>query len=284
MTALSYTGVTVGYHGSPVLTDVHLDLPPGRRLALAGPNGAGKSTLIKSVVGLADVLGGTARIFGRTPSRARELCGYVPQVGDLDPDFPVTAGQVVLMGRYRKLGWFRPTGAADRRAAREALAQVGLADQSARRFGLLSGGQRQRVLLARAIASQPQLLLLDEPFNGVDTLSQEMILTVLRELTSSGTTLVLSTHDLTLARDFADLICLLNRRQWSVGPPAEVLAAAPLRQAYGGIVTLTDGSPRQGIVTLSDGSPRQGIVTLADGSPRHGIVTLADGSTVLVEP
>ncbi|MEV6305649.1 ATP-binding cassette domain-containing protein [Actinoplanes sp. NPDC051861] len=211
MTALHYTGVSAGYRGAPVVAGVDLEVGPGRKLALVGPNGAGKSTLIKSAVGLAEVLAGTARIFGRSPARARELCGYVPQVGDLDADFPVTAGQVVLMGRYRRIGWFRPTGAADRRAAREALGQVGLGEQAGRPFGLLSGGQRQRVLLARAIVAEPRLLLLDEPFNGVDAVSQDAILSVLRELTAAGAALVLSTHDARLAGDFADSVCLIDK-------------------------------------------------------------------------
>ncbi|RZU53438.1 manganese/iron transport system ATP-binding protein [Krasilnikovia cinnamomea] len=232
--ALRFTGASLGYHGVPVLTGIDLAVPAGQHLALVGPNGAGKSTLIKSVVGLAQVLGGTATVFGRAPGRARDLCAYVPQASDLDPDFPVTAEHVVLMGRYRRIGWWRPTRAADRQAARDALTLVGLAGQAGRRFGLLSGGQRQRVLLARAVASEPRLLLLDEPFNGVDTVSQHAILVALRGLSAAGTAVVLSTHDLALARDLADTVCLVNGRQWAAGPPQHALAADTLRQAYGG--------------------------------------------------
>jgi manganese/iron transport system ATP-binding protein len=233
---LHYTGATVGYRGAPVLTDLDLQLDAGQRLVLVGPNGAGKSTLIKSVLGLAVVLAGAAEVFGRHPAQARNLCGYVPQAGDLDADFPVTAGQVVLMGRYRQLGWWRPTRSADRRAVRDVLGQVGLADLAGRRFGLLSGGQRQRVLLARALVCEPRLLLLDEPFNGVDMVSQDAIVAVLRERSAAGTTLVLSTHDLTLARDLADVVCVLNGRQWSFEPPEAALQPDRLRQAYGGRV------------------------------------------------
>ncbi|MFI7541843.1 metal ABC transporter ATP-binding protein [Actinoplanes sp. NPDC049599] len=232
--ALQFSGARVGYHGTPVLTHLDLDLPAGRRLALVGPNGAGKSTLIKAVLGLAQVLGGTATVLGRSPARARGLAGYVPQLDTLDAGFPVSALQVVLMGRYRRIGWWRPTRAADRRIAREALDRVGLADRAGRRFGQLSGGQRQRVLLARALAAEPRLLLLDEPFNGVDAVSQDAIITVLRELGAAGTAVVLSTHDLTVARDLADQVCLLNGRMWAVGPPGEILTAGPLRRAYGG--------------------------------------------------
>jgi ABC-type Mn2+/Zn2+ transport system ATPase subunit len=239
---LEYSGVSVGYHGTPVLTGVDLRLDAGRCLALVGPNGAGKSTLIRSALGLAPVLGGTARVLGQDPAGARGEAGYVPQTGALDADFPISARQVVMMGRYRRLGWWRPTGAADRRAVRDALDRVGLADRAGYRFGVLSGGQRQRVLLARAIAADPRLLLLDEPFNGVDAVSQEAIVRVLRELTAAGAALVLSTHDLTVARAMADLVCLVNGRQWAIGPPDETLTAGPLRRAYGGhAVDLPDG-------------------------------------------
>jgi manganese/iron transport system ATP-binding protein len=241
-TALHYAGVGVGYHGTPVLTDVELTLTAGQKLALVGPNGAGKSTLIKSILGLVPVLTGTATVLGSTPARARSSTGYVPQTDALDAEFPVTAAQVVMMGRYRRIGWWRPTRPIDRRAVRDALDQVGLADRAGTHFGTLSGGQRQRVLLARAIVSEPQLLLLDEPFNGVDAVSQEAIIRVLRELSATGTALVISTHDLTVARELADLVCLLNGRQWAVGPPAEALAADILRRAYGGnAVDVGDG-------------------------------------------
>ncbi|BCJ40991.1 hypothetical protein GCM10010168_47100 [Actinoplanes ianthinogenes] len=203
---LCFRHATVGYPGAPVLTGLNLELRAGERLALIGPNGAGKSTLIKSVLGLAAVLGGAVEVFGRSPGRAGGLCGYVPQAADLDPDFPITAGHVVLLGRYRRTGWWRPTRAADRRAARDALARVGLADRAEVRFGLLSGGQRQRVLLARAIVTEASLLLLDEPFNGVDAESRQALLTVLTELTTAGAALLVSTHDDALAHQFADRV------------------------------------------------------------------------------
>ncbi|GGK76072.1 metal ABC transporter ATP-binding protein [Mangrovihabitans endophyticus] len=247
--ALRYTGASIGYHGTPVLTHVDLNLAAGRRLVLIGPNGAGKSTLIKSVLGLVPVLDGTATVFGQPPAQARAVTGYVPQTDSLDADFPVTTAQVVMMGRYRRIGWWRPTRAVDRRAVTQALDRVGLADRAGTQFGTLSGGQRQRALVARAVAAEARLLLLDEPFNGVDAVSQDAILTVLRELSATGTSLVLSTHDLALARELADQVCLLNGRQWAVGPPGEVLTAETLRRAYG----------------------------------RHA-VDVSDGRTVLVEP
>jgi manganese/iron transport system ATP-binding protein len=225
-----------------VLTHVDLQLRAGQRLALIGPNGAGKSTLIKTMLALVPILDGSAEILGRPPAQARAETGYVPQTDTIDPDFPVTAAQVVMMGRYRRIGWWRPAGSADRTAVRQALDQVGLADRAKYQFGRLSGGQRQRVLLARAIAAQPRLLLLDEPFNGVDAVSQEAILGVLRDLSAAGTAIVVSTHDLGVARDLADLVCLLNGRQWAVGPPAGTLTADTLRRAYGGhAVEVGDG-------------------------------------------
>ncbi|MEU6207769.1 ATP-binding cassette domain-containing protein, partial [Micromonospora musae] len=154
--ALRFAGVSVGYHGTPVLTEIDLTLARGQRLALVGPNGAGKSTLIKSILGLVPVLAGTATVLGRTPADARTVTGYVPQTDSLDADFPVTAAQVVMMGRYPRIGWWRPTRNADRRAVDAALDRLGLADHAGKHFGVLSGGQRQRVLLARAIAAEPQ--------------------------------------------------------------------------------------------------------------------------------
>ena len=222
---LRCTDAAVGYRGRAVLTGVGFSVPAGATIALVGPNGAGKSTLIKAVLGLADVLGGTLERHG--------VPAYVPQVGDLDPDFPVSAAGVVLMGRYRRIGWWRPTGRADRRAALAALDQVGLADRARTRFGLLSGGQRQRVLLARAIAAESRLLLLDEPFNGVDATSQEAIVQTLAGLTAAGAGVVLSTHDLALAHRIGDQVCLLNGQQRAVGTPDETLTPELLRRTYG---------------------------------------------------
>jgi manganese/iron transport system ATP-binding protein len=240
--ALKYSGVSVGYRTTPVLTHVDLELAPGQRLALVGPNGAGKSTLIKSVLGLVPVLAGTATVLGDPPAAARGRAGYVPQTDTLDADFPVSVRQVVMMGRYRRIGWWRPARRHDRQAVTDALDRVGLADRAGRRFGTLSGGQRQRVLLARAIAAEPRLLLLDEPFNGVDAVSQDAIVRVLRELTDSGAALVLSTHDLQVARDLADLVCLIDGRQWAAGPPAATLTEQNLRLTYGrNTVSLADG-------------------------------------------
>jgi manganese/iron transport system ATP-binding protein len=239
--ALRFSGASVGYAGRTVLRGVHLTVRPGEALALVGPNGAGKSTLIKAVLGLAQLLDGSLTVLGEPVARARGRAAYVPQLDSLDADFPVSAGQVVLMGRYRHAGWLRPPGRAHRRLAAEALDRVGLADRARTRFGLLSGGQRQRVLLARAIAAQPRLLLLDEPLNGLDAPSQEEILRVLANLRVDGTALVVSTHDLAVARDACDTVCLLNGRQYAFGPVPGTLSPALLRQTYGRHAVELDG-------------------------------------------
>ncbi|MDT5042370.1 MAG: manganese/zinc/iron transport system binding protein [Actinoplanes sp.] len=239
---LRFARAAVGYRGRAVLHDVTFDLGAGRTAALVGPNGGGKSTLIRSVLGMADVVEGTVTVLGAVPGRALGQIAYVPQLDTLDADFPVSAAHVVLMGRYRLIGWWRPTRAADRRIAEEALDRVGLAGRARDRFGLLSGGQRQRVLVARALAAQPRLLLLDEPFNGVDAVSQAAILRVLAELAADGTAVVISTHDLSLAGRVADLVCLVNGRQYAAGRPGETLTAGLLRQAYGSqAIELGDG-------------------------------------------
>ncbi|ABW16573.1 ABC transporter related [Parafrankia sp. EAN1pec] len=239
--ALSLEHASIAYGRVPVLHGVHGVLHPGRTLALIGPNGAGKSTLIKAVLGLVPVVDGLITVLGRPPGAARREVAYVPQADTLDPDFPISVGQVVLMGRYRGIGWIRRPGRADRAAAQAALEAVGLAHRARDRFGTLSGGQRQRVLLARAIAAQPRLLLLDEPFNGVDVVSQDALLATLSTLTAAGTAVVVSTHDLALAQLISDEVCLLSGRQITFGPPAEALTAEPLRAAYGGAALEIDG-------------------------------------------
>ena len=232
--ALRFSTASVAYGRVPVLENVHGDVHPGQMVALIGPNGAGKSTLIRSVLGLVPVVAGSITVLGRTPAQARPDVAYIPQADTLDSQFPVSVGQVVMMGRYRRIGWFRRQRREDREVAREALDAVGLADRGADRFGTLSGGQRQRVLLARAIAQRPRLLLLDEPFNGVDTVSQDRLLEALAALRRNDAAVVVSTHDLALAHLYCDEVCLLNRHQFGFGPTAQVLTPERLRATYGG--------------------------------------------------
>jgi manganese/iron transport system ATP-binding protein len=232
--ALALRDVGLSYGSRAALSNVTAEIRPGERVCLVGPNGAGKSTLLRSVLGLVDVVGGGIEVLGTTAARARREVAYVPQVDTLDAQFPVSVGQVVLMGRYRDVGWLRRPGARDRAIADEALDAVGLAARRNDRFGTLSGGQRQRVLLARAIAQRPRLLLLDEPFNGVDAVSQQALLAALRRLQDGGAGVVVSTHDLSLAHLACDEVCLLNKHQVAFGPTEATLTPELLRAAYGG--------------------------------------------------
>jgi manganese/iron transport system ATP-binding protein len=232
--ALHLDGVGVAYGTTSALENIDGTVAPGEAVALIGPNGAGKSTLIKAILGLVPLSSGRVTVLGRAPAAARRDVAYVPQADTLDPEFPISVGQVVLMGRYRRIGWLRRPGAADRQAARQALEQVGLADRARHRFGTLSGGQRQRVLLARAIAAEPRLLLLDEPFNGVDAVSEQALLAAIAALKEGGAAVVVSTHDLALAHLACEEVCLLNRRQYGFGPTQTTLTPERLRATYGG--------------------------------------------------
>ncbi len=240
---LRLQGLAAAYGRDVVLEGVTGSVEPGGSLALIGPNGAGKSTLIRSILGLVPTVAGTVEVLGTTPERARGRVAYVPQADTLDPQFPVDALQVVLMGRYRQVGWLRRPGRRDREAARDALERVGLADRAGSRFGTLSGGQRQRVLLARAIAQEARLLLLDEPFNGVDSTTTEVVLNVLAALRADGVALVMATHDLSIAHLACGEACLLNRQQVAFGPIETALTPDALRATYGGTaMVLASGS------------------------------------------
>ena len=232
--ALVLDRAAVAYGDVPVLEELTGTVRQGEAVALIGPNGAGKSTLIKAVLGLVPVVRGRIEVLGRSPAQARREVAYVPQADTLDPDFPVSVRQVVMMGRYRRIGWLRRPGKADRALVADALDQVGMSDRAADRFGLLSGGQRQRVLLARAIAAQPRLLLLDEPFNGVDAVSQHALLDAVAALKSQGASVVISTHDLAIAHLACEEVCLLNRHQFGFGRTDDVLTPERLRATYGG--------------------------------------------------
>lgn len=231
--ALHVHDLTVSYDHEVVLHDVHVLVEPGDSVALIGPNGAGKSTFIKAILGLVPASSGYVEVLGTTPAKARPHIAYVPQTDHLDPHFPISVSQVALMGRYRKVGWLRRPGKADRAAALDALDQVGLADRGNDTFGVLSGGQRQRVLIARAIAQEARLLLLDEPFNGVDSATQDVLIEVLGRLRANGTAVVMATHDISVAHLACGHACLLNRRQVAFGPLDEALTADALKSTYG---------------------------------------------------
>jgi manganese/iron transport system ATP-binding protein len=239
--ALVLDRVAAAYGRDPVLEGVNGVVEPGGAVALIGPNGAGKTTLIKAILGLVPLVAGRIEVLGTTPETARPGVAYVPQAEALDAEFPVSVLQVVLMGRYRRIGWGRRPSRGDKAVARDALDQVGLAHRAGDRFGLLSGGQRQRVLLARAVAQQARLLLLDEPFTGVDATTTDSVLGVLRRLREDGVAVVMSTHDLSVAHLACADACLLNRHQVAFGPVEEALTPELLKATYGGAALLLDG-------------------------------------------
>jgi len=232
--ALSAQRLSLAYGAQPpVVTEITVDVAPGEALALIGPNGAGKSTVILGLLGLTTVAAGSLQVLGTDAATARGRIGYVPQSGALDPDFPVTLEQVVMMGRYRRLG-LRWPGRADRDAVRTALGRVGLDDRRRTRFGLLSGGQQQRGLLARALVGEPALLVLDEPFNGLDATNREALLDIVRELKAEGVGFVISTHDLDLAQAVCDSVLLLDGVQIAAGPLSTTLTLPNLERVFAG--------------------------------------------------
>ncbi len=237
---LSIHDMTVAYHRKPVLWDIDYDAPAGKLVAIIGPNGAGKSTLINAVLNLVPKASGEVRIFGKPYTRQRGRVGYVPQRESVDWDFPVNALDVVLMGMYRRIGWFRRITRRYRLLAMEALDRVGMADYAKRQISQLSGGQQQRVFLARALAQDADLYLMDEPFAGVDAATERAIVEILRDLRSRGKTTLVVHHDLQTVNDYFDHVVLLNMRLIVSGPTDEVFTRENLRKTYGGKLALLD--------------------------------------------
>jgi manganese/zinc/iron transport system ATP- binding protein len=235
---LSIHALTVAYQRKPVLWSIDFDAPPSSLTAIVGPNGAGKSTLIKACLGLIPKATGIVEFWGQPLRRVRRRVGYVPQRESVDWDFPVSALDVVAMGRYRKIGWFRPVPRTHKQAARDALAQVGMADLADRQIAQLSGGQQQRVFLARALTQEADLYFMDEPFAGVDAATERAIVDVLRTLRDAGKTVVCVHHDLTTVRTYFDHCLLINTRVIASGPVEEAFTDENLRRTYGGKLTL----------------------------------------------
>jgi manganese/zinc/iron transport system ATP- binding protein len=232
--------MTVAYHRRPVLWDIDLDVPSGSLLGVVGPNGAGKSTLVKAVLDLVPMLSGRVRIFGKPYREQRTLVGYVPQRESVDWDFPVTVLDVVCMGLYGKIGWFKPVGKRERECAMEALERVELADYAHRQISRLSGGQQQRTFLARALVQDAQLYLMDEPFAAVDAATERSIVDVLRTLRDRGRTAVVIHHDLQTVQEYFDHLLLLNTRIVAFGPTADIFTKENLHATYGGKLTLLE--------------------------------------------
>jgi len=248
--ALRIHDVHVRYGRAPALEGVELEIAPGRVHGLIGMNGSGKSTLFKAVMGLVRPQRGAVELFGAPPEAARRAgrVAYAPQSEDVDWQFPVSVRDVVAMGRYGRLGVQRRLRDEDRAAVAAALERVELTDLADRQIGALSGGQRKRAFVARGLAQGAELLLLDEPFAGVDKRSEATITALLRELAAEGRTILVSTHDLVAVPALCDEVALLNRRVVIQGPPTHALRPGPLAEAFGGFV------PAEALIPIESGA------------------------------
>jgi manganese/zinc/iron transport system ATP- binding protein len=237
--AIDIHDLTVAYGEKPVLWDIDLTVPAGVLMGVVGPNGAGKTTLIRSMLGLLKPVAGRVLVQGKPYAARDRLVAYVPQRGTVDWDFPTTVLDVVTMGTYGRLGWFRRPGRKERADATDALERVGMAGFAGRQISQLSGGQQQRVFLARALVQDAPVYLMDEPFQGVDAVTERSIVGILRDLRSRGRTVVVVHHDLNTVPEYFDWVTLLNVRVVASGPVAEAFTPANLRAAYGERVTVS---------------------------------------------
>lgn len=235
---LSVRNLSVQYAGRIVLEDFNWNAPEHGLVAIVGPNGAGKSTLLKAILGLIPKASGHAEIYGKPVSEQRDVIAYVPQRASVDWDFPATAADVVAMGLYRKIGWLKPLRVNDRADAREYLGMVRLDEFADRQIGALSGGQQQRVFLARALAQQAKLFLLDEPFAGVDAVTEGVMTGVFRDLRDAGALVICVHHDLSSVKEIFDHVVLLNRHLIASGPVATTFTPDNIARTYGVPLTL----------------------------------------------
>ena len=236
--AIDVQGLDLSYGETTAVEDVTFQLHSGRLVGVIGPNGAGKSTLIKAIVGAVRPDRGRIEVLGAPVAQTLRSVTYVPQRGAVDWDFPITAEQVVRQGRYHSVGVLGRFLGQDRALVKQAMEAVGISELAGRQIGALSGGQQQRVFLARALAQDGELFLLDEPFSGVDAATESAIMGVLRGLRDQGKTVIVVHHDLMTVRDYFDELILLNRRLVSIGPTEEVFTPENLRETYGGQVAL----------------------------------------------
>lgn len=238
---LDVENVEAGYNGESVLNKISFSVPAGQSLAVVGPNGAGKSTLFKVLVGLLPIRSGTIQIHGKPLGYHLDCVAYVPQREVIDWKFPVTVLDVVVMGRYGKLKWLQKPRKKDFEIALHSLEQMGIGDLAKNSIEDLSGGQQQRVFLARALAQNPHILLLDEPFTGVDASTQETTMNLLEELQQKGVTTMVSTHDLNMAATRFSQVLLINRKIIAYGKPDEVFTPENLQIGFGGQVLSMHG-------------------------------------------
>ena len=236
--ALELDDVRVGYGSTFQLNDVSFEVEPGNVVGLIGPNGSGKSTLLKAIAGILPLRQGDIRLGGEAIRASGGRVAFVPQREDVNWDFPVTAQDVVLMGRYRAAGWFRRPGPADRRKADAALAQLGLAGIGHRHISQFSGGQQQRIFLARAIVQDPRVILLDEPFTGVDQENRAVLHDAIRQFAREGVMVLMATHDLDEVAATTTHVCCLNGRLVAYGPTSTTYTPEVLRATFGGQVAV----------------------------------------------
>ena len=230
--------MTIAYQKKPVLWDVELDVPEGKLVGIIGPNGAGKSTMIKAIMELVPKASGWVKIYGKPYGDMRKMIGYVPQRESVDWDFPISALDVVLMGRYGQVGWVRRPNKEDRRLSMEALDKVGMSEFSGRQISQLSGGQQQRVFLARALVQDARIYMMDEPFAGVDAATERAIIEILVILREEGKTILVVHHDLQTVTEYFDWVIMLNMRVVASGPTSEVFTEEKLQKTYGGRLTV----------------------------------------------
>ena len=233
--------LTVLYDGAPAIENLSLQIPEGARVAVVGPNGAGKSTLFKALVGELPIHSGFVSIHCQPLGTHQDCVAYVPQREEIDWHFPVTVEDVVMMGRYGRLGWLRKSSETDRQVVARSLKQIDISNLAQNSISDLSGGQQQRVFLARALAQEPHILLLDEPFNGVDAPTQEAIFDLMDDLKKQGVTVMVSIHDLNQAMQYFDHAILLNKSLIAYGSPKQVFSSRNIRAAFADKVMMIDG-------------------------------------------
>jgi ABC-type Mn2+/Zn2+ transport system ATPase subunit len=237
---LEVENISVAYGDKKVLDDVSFQVPHGARIAVVGPNGAGKSTLFKALVGLLPLQSGRVMIHGLPLGNHKDCVAYIPQREEVDWRFPVTVDDVVMMGRFNTRGWLARPNRDDRTAVEHSLAEMSIADLAKTSISDLSGGQQQRVFLARALAQDPHILLMDEPFTGVDATTQEATLALLDRLRERQVTAIISTHDLNLAASRFDAVLLINKRVVAYGESKETLKQENLKLAFGNSLLVTE--------------------------------------------
>lgn len=231
--AIEVENLTVFYREMLALDRISVSVNAGRITGIIGPNGSGKSTFLKGILGITPTKEGRVSFFGNSFEKFRSKIAYVPQRESIDWDFPITVEEVVEMGRITPKKWWARTTSADKEIVKETLRKVQLADFSTRQIGQLSGGQQQRVFLARALAQEAELIIMDEPFVGIDMASQEAILTIVRKLRDTGKTIVIVHHDLSVVAQYFDDVILLNKKLIASGSKEDVLTSENIEQAYG---------------------------------------------------